>query len=151
MTPAAKSFIQPFLALAIFLLGIGTTRAVTYGTNLLVNGDAEAGPASTTGAPVAVVLRWTVSSAFTVVPYGPADGFPTSLQGPPAGGKKLFAGGNALTSTASQDIDVSANATDIDGGEVVLRLVSLVRRFLGRRRQCDVRSRFQNGCRAGNS
>ncbi len=61
---------------------------------------------------------WTVSSAFTVVPYG-APGFPTSSQGPPDGMNQFFAGGNAASSTATQDIDVSANAADIDAGNVV--------------------------------
>ena len=96
----------------------GKALVAAYGVNLLVNGNAEAGPASLTGAPVPVP-GWTVSSAFTVVPYGTAGGFPTASQGPPDGMNQFFAGGNADTSTATQDIDVSDKATDIDAGKVV--------------------------------
>lgn len=96
----------------------GKALAAAYGVNLLVNGNAESGLASITGAPVAVP-GWTVSSAFTVVPYGAPGGFPTAAHGPPDGMSQFFAGGNAATSTATQDIDVSANAADIDAGNVV--------------------------------
>jgi hypothetical protein len=105
------------LACAVFSTIPGNMSAASYGVNLIVNGNAEAGPASTTGAPEAAP-PWTVSSAFTVVPYG-APGFPTSSQGPPDGMNQFFAGGNAASSTATQDIDVSANAADIDAGKVV--------------------------------
>jgi hypothetical protein len=96
----------------------GKALAAAYGVNLLVNGNAEAGAASPTGTPVPVP-EWTVSSAFTVVPYGAAGGFPTVSQGPPDGMNQFFAGGNADTSTATQDIDISDNAADIDAGIVV--------------------------------
>ena len=105
------------LACAVFSTIPGKALAAAYGVNLIVNGNAEAGAASTTGAPVAAP-PWTVSSAFTVVPYG-APGFPTSSQGPPDGMNQFFAGGNADTSTATQDIDVSDKAADIDAGKVV--------------------------------
>jgi hypothetical protein len=102
---------------AVFYAISGKALAAAYGVNLVVNGNAEAGAASTTGAPEDAP-PWAVSSAFTVVPYG-APGFPTSSQGPPDGMNQFFAGGNAASSTATQDIDVSANAADIDAGAVV--------------------------------
>jgi hypothetical protein len=105
------------MACAVFLAMPGKALAAAYGVNLLVNGNAESGPASMTGAPVAVPF-WIASSAFTVVPYG-ASGFPTASQGPPDGMNQFFAGGNAATSTATQDIDVSDKAADIDAGYVV--------------------------------
>jgi hypothetical protein len=93
--------------------------------NLLVNGNAEAGAFSATGAPVAVP-GWTTSSAFTVVNYKPADdtsGFPkTTDAGPADRANQFLAGGNAVTSTATQTIDVSANAAEIDNGSAVIDL-----------------------------
>jgi hypothetical protein len=106
------------MACAVFSAMPGKALAAAYGANLLVNGNAESGRSSATGAPVTVPF-WTVSSAFTVVPYGAAGGFPTASQGPPDGISQFFAGGNAASSTATQDIDVSANAADIDAGKVV--------------------------------
>src|SRR3954471_19527682 len=81
----------------------GKALAAPYGTNLVVNGNAEAGAASTTGASGTAPF-WTVGPAFTVVPYG-APGFPTLSQGPPDGMNQFFAGGqDATVSTATQNI-----------------------------------------------
>src|SRR5271169_665406 len=95
------------LAFTLAAAPLLSAHAVPYSTNILVNGSAEAGPNSPTGAPVSVP-GWTTSSAFTVVPYGAAGGFPqTSDPGPPDRGVQFFAGGNAATSSATQDMDVS--------------------------------------------
>ncbi len=95
------------------------------GVNLLVNGNAEAGSFSATGAAIAVP-GWTTSSAFTVVNYKPAgdtSGFPkTTDAGPSDRANQFFAGGNASISTATQTINVSANAADIDNGHAVVDL-----------------------------
>ena len=92
-------------------------RAVSYGVNLLVNGNAEDGPASPAGGPVEVP-GWITSGAFTVVPYdAPAD-YPSLSQAPPDGRKQFFTGGLSGISTATQAIDVSANAGEIDAGQV---------------------------------
>ncbi len=42
--------------------------------------------------------------------------------GPPDRTNQFFAGGNAATSTATQTIDVSANAAEIDNGSAVVDL-----------------------------
>jgi hypothetical protein len=101
-------------------------RAVPYGVNLIVNGNAEQGINSPTGDALpgpTPVPGWTVSSAFTVVPYSAGGGFPTaSNSGPPDRSNQFFAGGNAAISTATQDIDVSANAADINAKQVTLDL-----------------------------
>jgi hypothetical protein len=111
------------VALVGFLcLWHSSAQAASYGVNLIVNGNAEAGPSSSTGAPV-TVPGWTVSSAFTVVNYGAAGGFPTSSDpGPPDRQNQFFAGGNAATSTATQEIDVTANAADVNQGNVTYDL-----------------------------
>lgn len=93
--------------------------------NLLVNGNAETGAFSATGAPIAVP-GWTTSSAFTVVnykPVGDTSGFPkTTDAGPPDRANQFFAGGNAATSSATQTLDVAANAAEIDTGNAVVDL-----------------------------
>ncbi len=109
------------LACAVFSTIPEKTFAAAYGVNLLINGNAENGPYSPTGAPEPAD-PWTVSSAFTVINYGAPGGFPTAAQGPPDGMNQFFAGGDAATSTATQDIDVSGNAADIDAGKVVCDL-----------------------------
>jgi hypothetical protein len=95
---------------------------VPYGMNLLVNGNAESGLSSSTGAPVAIP-GWTPSPFITVIPYGAAGGFPTASDpGPPDRANQFFAGGNALASSATQDIIVSGNAADINAGKVTVDL-----------------------------
>jgi hypothetical protein len=106
------------LAFALVAAPLPSAHAVPYSTNLLVNGNSEAGPNSPGGTPVSVP-GWTTSSAFTVVPYGAMGGFPqASDPGPPNRGVQFFAGGNAATSTATQDLDVSANSANINSGIV---------------------------------
>ena len=107
------------LVASVLMVGpLTSARAVPYSTNIMANGNAEAGPNSPSGAPVSVP-GWTTSSAFTVVPYGAMGGFPQPGDpGPPNRGVQFFAGGNAASSTATQDIDVSANAADINSGIV---------------------------------
>jgi hypothetical protein len=111
------------------LLALTQTRAygivpnpVPYGVNLLVNGNAESGLSSSTGAPVAIP-GWTASPFMTVIPYGAPGGFPTASDpGPPDRANQFFAGGNALASSATQDINVSGNAADINAGRVTVDL-----------------------------
>lgn len=103
---------------AVFIFA---TRALAapYGVNLLVNGNAESGPAST-GGPVASIPGWTVTGGATVVTYGAPGGFPTSSDpGPPDRLNAFFAGGNTASSSLAQSVDVSANGSDIDTGQVV--------------------------------
>src|SRR4051812_31789489 len=111
--------------LALGLVAISSAQAAPYGVNLLVNGNAEDGAFSSTGAPV-LVPGWTTSSAFTVVNYGAPGGFPGGIVGsdsPPDHGNQFFAGGNAAASTATQTIDVAANAAEIDTGNAVVDLL----------------------------
>jgi hypothetical protein len=92
-----------------------TAKAVDYGVNLLVNGDAQNGGVySATGDPVSI-SNWVVSPASTmsVVNYKPSNdstGFPkTTDPGPPDRGNSFFAGGPDTNTSAYQDVDVSTN------------------------------------------
>jgi len=128
--PSPRNISRVAVALAfsagLSFLAAVPANAAPYGVNLIVNGTAEQGASSLTGDPLPgpiPVPGWTTSSAFTVVPYGAAGGFPTASDpGPPDRSTQFFAGGKATTSTATQDIDVSANAADINSGKVTLDL-----------------------------
>ncbi len=91
------------------------------GANLLQNGDAESGP----GAADNSIIRppgWITTGAFTAIRYG-LNGAPSSG----AGGSNLFAGGpGEPVSTATQTVDVSANASAIDRGTMQATLSALL-------------------------
>src|SRR5437016_2979789 len=70
-----RSLVPSLAVLGLVFLSCPPARAVSYDVNLLVNGNAETGPNSATGNPVAVP-GWTTSSLFTVIPYGAAGGYP---------------------------------------------------------------------------
>ena len=108
------------IALLIALPGpsVGADTGSLIGQNLVVNGDAEAGPGlpqkNSTNVP-----GWTTTGHFTAVNYG-HDDYP-SLVSPGATdrGKNLFSGGTSdPISTASQSIDVTPLAASIDGGQI---------------------------------
>jgi hypothetical protein len=108
--------------LALLCLVPRQASAFSYGVNLIQNGNAEAGGSSTNGSPVSVPF-WTTSPFFTVIPYTAGGGYPTgSDPGPPDRLNQFFGGGNAALSTATQNIDLSANAADINQGNVIFDL-----------------------------
>jgi uncharacterized protein (TIGR03437 family) len=92
------------------------------GGNLIVNGDAESGPAGADLAhPVASIPNWTKggSGTVTVVPYTITSYLTTADPAPAAHGFNYFGGaGYPPAVTLSQDIDVSASAPAISGGNV---------------------------------
>jgi hypothetical protein len=96
-------------ALAVLASIFAATGAHASG-NLLVNGDAEAGPGLTTG-EVVPVPGWTlVAGNFTVINYGPEYGGPdVTSPGPLDRGLNYFAGGNSIDfSAATQTVDLTA-------------------------------------------
>lgn len=114
--------------LGVLALAAGAAggRATIPVGNLVVNGDAEQGQGATGDRLDTVVPPpgWTTSGPFTVIAYdgGPdANGdFPLpDFAAKIGGGKNFFAGGNSSEDTsASQTIDVSDAAADIDAGNV---------------------------------
>jgi hypothetical protein len=108
--------------LALAALAPQRASAISYGVNVIANGNAEAGGNSAVGNPVSVP-SWTTSAFFTVIPYNAPGGYPTSGgPGPPDRLIQFFGGGNAAVSTATQNIDLSANAADINAGNVIFDL-----------------------------
>jgi hypothetical protein len=113
------------LAMLLLPVSASAQEPSYFGTNVIVNGDAEAGPGSADGSLVPVP-GWTTTANFTVVQYhDPSSfGFPTtSSQGPPDRGSNFFAGGpNNSQSEATQVIDLTTVAQTIDRGGVAYRL-----------------------------
>jgi len=98
----------------------GAAAAQVFGTNLIVNGNAETGPGSADGStlPVPNAPGWTVSGTLLVNQYGIAGGFPLSTDpGSPTRANNYFAGGpGSASSSAAQTINVAAGAASIDAG-----------------------------------
>ncbi len=113
-----------FAFLLLFVaVGVPCARANIYGTNLILNGDAESGAGSYSGSDVLSVPHWNSSGNFTVAQYGVSSGVLVTCPGPSSRGSNYFAGGpiNAASS-AWQDVDVSAIGSDIDADSVVCNL-----------------------------
>jgi hypothetical protein len=103
-----------FATAALALTAAPASATVPAG-NLVANPGAEA------AAPPALP-GWTVTAPFESVDYGNPAGFPASA---PGGGLNFFAGGDAAESSATQVIDVSQAAAEIDAGTVTAALSAL--------------------------
>ena len=112
------------LVLSTTFFNPNIVNAVPFGSNIITNGNAEDGAASPTGVTVVPVQSWTTTGNFTVVSYSLGSGFPTTADpGPSDRGANFFAGGPGnVASSASQVIDLSSSAVDIDTGSVLFDL-----------------------------
>jgi hypothetical protein len=104
-------------------LKVNVLIAKRVSENLIVNGDAEAGPASPTGAFVTDLPGWPKpisNNRFTVVSYGATANFPSQAQAPINAGKNFFAGGpNSVFSGSIQAINLPSDwFAAIDAGTV---------------------------------
>ena len=109
------------IAVALALAAVAPARAaVSFGTNLIANGDAEADVGSSTGDTIGPVTGFVTDGPFTVVKYDIGGGFPAVTDAGPADrGLNFFAGGpNAAVSTGTQVLGLSNIATAIDTGQV---------------------------------
>jgi hypothetical protein len=113
-------------AWAVIALAIGVSvslHAGPFNTNLIVNGNAEAGVGSVSGDDIEPVPGWTTTNNFTVSMYGAGSEIPTNCPGPADRGSNFFAGGpDTALSWAWQVIDVSAAATQVDAHQVLAAL-----------------------------
>ena len=110
------------MRIAITLLFLSQSvyaQSSIFGRNLIVNGDAEGGPAAASGgAAVASIPGWTASGSPNVLPYSLANRLDTGSIGPVNRGANYFAGLNTAKGVLTQKIDVSAAASAIDAGSV---------------------------------
>jgi uncharacterized protein (TIGR03437 family) len=89
------------------------------GSNLIVNGNAEAGSAGTATTPVASIPGWTRTGNANVLTYNLTGYILLSDPAPPDHGFQYFTGPLAGgSSTLTQTIDVSSAASAISGGNI---------------------------------
>src|SRR5262249_32960006 len=95
------------------------STATPYGTNLVHNPGAEAGPVTATGN----IPSWETESNAAVVKYG-TSGYPTKNQSSSCGGGSKFFGAGPYDSVfdrcgdAQQTIDLRGRGSAIDAGKV---------------------------------
>ncbi len=135
-------------ALAVACCIPASVGAQIFGPNLIVNGNAEAGPGSTDGStfPVPNAPGWTVVGNFIVNQYNIAGGFPLSTDpGSPTRASNYFAGGNAnASSSATQSINVTAGAATIDAGTATYNLSGWLGGFSSQDDQALLTVTFRN-------
>jgi uncharacterized protein (TIGR03437 family) len=113
------TYLRLALACILFLAVFSPASAQIWDKNLIVNGDAESGTGVTTrtAAVVKNIPGWTTAGNFTLGQYVTGMTYDTRLMKTP--GKQFFAGGPAGgAATATQTIDLSSGATEIDAGRV---------------------------------
>lgn len=112
------------LAFTLLLCGVllSTFKAsqaqTIFGRNLILNGDAEAGPGDPDGhTPVASIPGWRSTGSPDVVQYAANFDIGPDNVKPLAGGKNYFYGGiPAANSSLTQTIDLSSGSAAIDAG-----------------------------------
>jgi uncharacterized protein (TIGR03437 family) len=100
--------------LSLVLTPLGTSPSSVLGTNLIVNGNAEAGAGVPPDTTVAYVPGWATARSASVAPYGGTGWIQTTDPGPADRGVNLFCG----PGDSYQDLDVSPAAALIDAGQV---------------------------------
>jgi hypothetical protein len=107
--------------------------------NLVVNPGAEGGAGAADSSAQLPLPGWTVESTFTAVKYG-TPAFLTLEDGARlGGGANFFAGGpGGAVSAASQTINVSVAAAEIDAGKVTASLSALIGGYDGQDDQATV-------------
>lgn len=124
--------------LTIALLAAVPAAADVPAGNLLVNPGAEAG-AGAENLEVVPVPSWQVTPSFTVVKYGAPLFLTVAGSATWGGGVNFFAGGpNNAASAATQTVDVSAAATEIDAGQVTGTLSALLGGYASHRDQASI-------------
>jgi hypothetical protein len=142
---SGAAWIIPAIAAALFA-STAPGSATPIGSNILINGDAEAGIGSASGDDVEAIPGWSTTSNFTVVQYG-APAFPTAAVSTTiGGGANFFAGGLSTgLSTATQTLDVSDLAGVIDAGSLSATLSAFIGGFDGQDDDMTLTATFLDG------
>ncbi len=132
-------------ALGLALCAAAPAGAAIPSGNIVVNPGAEAAPGATDSSTQVPLPGWTVESTFTAVQYG-TPAFPTaSDSGGIGGAANFFAGGpGGAVSAATQVIDVSAAAPEIDGANVGATLSALLGGYSSQTDSTTVTATFLN-------
>ena len=120
--------------------------ACAAGVNLIVNGDAEAGPIVTTGSGTDAPGGWQQTGGLRALAYGVST-WPTSqTPGPADRGLAFFAGGPSnAESSITQTIDVSDRATAIDADRARFALCGWLGGFGSQDDAATLRAEFRDG------
>jgi hypothetical protein len=111
---------------AVYAATAGASGALSPG-NLIQNPGAEAAPGAKNYGTVAIP-GWQTSAKFTALVYIPRSlDMPSTEQSSGwGGGANYFSAGDAVSSSATQTIDISADAAKIDAGIVAAKLSALI-------------------------
>ena len=141
---------------AILPLGLfaAPAHAVLPSGNVIVNGNAETGPGAINDSEVATPPGWTTLPNFTQVQYGGSAGFPTTMDSAAInGGNNFFAGGPESgfgdTTIATQSVDLSGAAPEIDAGNIQATLSAHLGGFSTQEDSALVSSAFSDGQNPG--
>lgn len=105
------------LAIACMSLPVPAARAVDWGDNLIVNGNAELGSASPNGQTVVPIPGWSVTGSMTVTTYAASATLPDTAHAGINPGSQFFTGGPWSTVTqAIQWIDLAPFVSEISMG-----------------------------------
>lgn len=120
-------------------------HAASFGPNLIVNGDAEAGAGSSDGSKVGVP-GWVTTSNFTAVKYGASGGFPFAADpGPANRGQNFFAGGDSNPfSSARQTIDLASLSASINSGKTQFDLSGWLGGYAGQNDRATLTVTFRD-------
>lgn len=127
------------------ILNSGAPANSLFNTNIIVNGNADA-PTGSEKADFALDMPgWVRTANFTITQYAGLDDLSPTDPGPSDRGSGYFYGGpsNEL-STATQDIDVSAAATQIDTGKTTYNFTAWVGGYSSQNDNMTVKAEFRN-------
>jgi len=120
-----------------------------YGHNLIVNGDAEAGPGATNDSTFITPTGWTNPSTpgakgLTAITYTSGQDLSSTTPGPVNRGKNYFYGGpsGGKDTSAEQRIDLSGASAAIDAGQVSLLLSGWLGGYSNQRDNATLRATF---------
>ncbi len=109
-------------SLSLVLAQLGTTPGSVLSANLIVNGNAEAGPSAPYNVATALYIPgWSTANDVSVAPYAATGWISPTDSGPADRGVNLFCGGDS-GATSYQDLDVSPAAALIDAGKVTYQV-----------------------------
>lgn len=132
-------------SLVTVVMAVGASAHPAAAPNMIRNGGAEAGPGVLNASKVATTVPgWKRTPNFTVVKYAAGGGFPEAdITGQIGGKANFFAGGpNALTSSATQIVNVTKFKAPIDGGQRVATLSAFLGGYAGHRDSMSVTATF---------
>jgi uncharacterized protein (TIGR03437 family) len=141
-----SSFSVPLLAGFLALPNALHAQSI-FGTNLIVNAGAEAGPSDPDGhTPVTSFPGWTVSGAPDVNQYASGYILAATDVVPLSVGSNYFSGGRAQANAGlSQTIDLSSGSSTIDKGSVTFALAGYLGGFQSEMESAQLAVTFLDG------